>query len=190
MIKSFITNKPAVVNTLSQLHDEIDVQFTEPEWTKMKQIYCVLEPIEEATKLLSKFDAPISVVIPFVTGLMKSLEVTHNDHGVMTWKRALRENIETRFSDVESNMHYTVATMLDSRYKHYLYRESDTFEATKDYIVEKLIESLRSTNPRQVNTTLIITSSKSIQLAMLFKVQLNIIIIDSAISRRMTLPIY
>ena len=150
MIKSFVHLKPAVVQTLSTLHEDIDVEFSESEWTKMKQIESVLKPLEEATKLLSKFDASISTVIPFVTAIIKDLECTPADHGVMTWKRALKKNIETRFSDIESNTHYTIATMLDSRYKHFFYREANTFMTTKDYVVEKLIEYLRSSNPRQV----------------------------------------
>ena len=115
MINSFVETEDAVGPTLSKLR-EIGVEFTRSEWDKMKQIVAVLKPLEEATKVLSKFDASISMVIPLVTALIKSLEVTHEDYGVMTWKRALRANIETRFSDIESNKHYAVATMLDSRY--------------------------------------------------------------------------
>ena len=151
MITSFVDLKPAVVQTLSKLYDDIEVAFTEPEWTKMKQIKAVLKPLEEATKLLSKYDASISTVIPFVTAIIKDLECTPADHGVMTWKRALKKNIETRFSDIESNRHYAVATMLDSRYKHFFYRDANTFIDTKDYLVGKLIEYLEGPNPRQVN---------------------------------------
>ena len=150
MIKSFVDTEDAVVQTLSKLRGEIGVQFTDAEWTTMGKIERVLKPLEEATKCLSSYDASISMVIPFVTGLVKSLEDAPEDHGVLTWKRALKNNIETRFCDIESNMHYTVGTMLDSRYKHYLFREEDTFRATKDYAIEKLIAHLRTSDPRQV----------------------------------------
>ena len=67
---------------------------------------------------------------------------TPEDHGVLTWKRALKLNIEKRFQDIETNMHYTAATLLDSRYKHYMFRNAETFTATKQFLVDKLIESM------------------------------------------------
>ena len=149
MAKSFVDLWPAVVQTLSKLRD-IGVEFSQSEYDKLVLIVQVLQPLEETTKLLSKFDASISMVIPLVAGIMKSLEISPRDHGVITWKRALRDNIEERFADIELNKHYTVATMLDSRYKHYIYRDRDTFEVTKDFLVDKLTESLRSSDPRQV----------------------------------------
>ena len=149
MINSFVETEPAVVQTLSKLREDIGVQFSDAEWTTMGKIKSVLEPLEEATRLLSRFDASISMVIPLVTGLMKSLEDKPEDRGVLTWKRALRLNIETRFQDIEYINHYTVSTMLDSRYKHYFFRDSTTFEATKDYIVDKVVESLGSFDSHQ-----------------------------------------
>ena len=151
MIKSFVDNKPAVVQTLSNLADT-GITFTDADWTIMGKIERVLKPLEEATKLLSKHDASISMVIPFVTTLLEDLKDKPEDRGILTWKRALRDNIEMRFADIENIKDYTVATMLDSRYKYCLFRGADTFGETKDFIIEKLMECLQGT--QQVCLTL------------------------------------
>ena len=150
MINSYVELKPALVQTLANLED-VDTEFNNQEWQLMEKIQRTLQPLEEATRLLSKFEASISMVIPLVTTILKSLEDTREDRGVLTWRRDLRENIKTRFSSIESNTHYTAATLLDSRYKHYLFRNPITYPQTKEYIVERMARSLTQ-EFHQVNT--------------------------------------
>ena len=142
MVSGFQKLRPAIDETLKNLWQDVGVELTNQDWTTIEKISRVLKPLEEATKLLSKFDASISMVIPFVTTILKSLEDQSEDRGVLTWKRALKKNLEERFSTIESNFHYTAATMLDSRYKHHFYRNPDTAKDTKDYITEKIYQSL------------------------------------------------
>ena len=142
MARSFWDLRPAVDETLKNLWEDLGVELTNQDWGIIEKIIGVLKPLEEATKLLSKFEASISMVIPLVTAIIKSLEDRTEDRGVLTWKRALKKNMEDRFSTIESNVHYTVATMLDSRYKHHFYREPNTVNDTKDYIIDKLYQSL------------------------------------------------
>ena len=115
MARSFVELRPAVDETLKNLWQDLGVEITNHDWDIIEKIVSVLKPLEEATKMLSKSDASISLVIPFVTALIKSLEDTNQDRGVLTWKRALKKNVEQRFASIESNTHFTVATMLDSR---------------------------------------------------------------------------
>ena len=119
MVRSFVEQRPAVDETLKNLWQELGVELTNQDWETLVKIERVLKPLEEATKMLSKFDASISLVIPFVTAIVKSLEDASEDRGVLTWKRALKKNMEKRFSEIEETKHYTVATMLDSRSAQY-----------------------------------------------------------------------
>ena len=143
MVCSIVELKPALIQTLSDL-PEVGTEFTANDWDLMRKIIRVLKPFEEETRKLSKQDASISTVIPFVTMIIKSLEDTEEDRGVLTWKRALKKNIETRFSEIESQKHYTMATILDSRYKHFFYRNPDTYLETKNQLIEEMIQVLRA----------------------------------------------
>ena len=71
---------------------------------------------------MSMKTAHIGCCIPVVTTIIADLEVTHQDMGVKTMKRGLKEAMETRFFSLEFNDRYTVATFLDPRYKDKFFR--------------------------------------------------------------------
>ena len=125
--------------------DEAPVEFTNDEWKTMEKVLKVLQPFRDATDMLSYHDASVSMVIPFVTTILASL--THEDrreeHGVLTLKRRLKTAMETRFGNIENIEEYTVATLLDSKYKGSFFRSPDTLDAAKNVLTERLVESLR-----------------------------------------------
>ena len=135
--------------TLSNLKSKIE--FTQKDWDLMELVVNVLKPFKDATLMLQHRDASISMCIPFVTGIITGLEVVNADRGVMTLKRALKQNMEERFSNIEYNRHFTISTLLDSKYKSCFYREPDTFTQAKEYLTEELIELLQQDTSTQVN---------------------------------------
>ena len=106
-----------MVDTLQELAPDCAAhEFSGTEWKTMQKVVNVLKPFEEATRALSAHDASISMAIAYVTMLIKGLEVeTADDVGVLTMKRALRHAMVTKFSTMEQNKRYNVATLLDSR---------------------------------------------------------------------------
>ena len=76
----------------------------------------VLDPFDELTKTISSSTAAAADVIPSVRALTRLLEkTTETDHGVKTAKATLLEAVKRRFSDIESERLYTIATLLDPR---------------------------------------------------------------------------
>ena len=61
--------------------------------------------------------ASVSVIIPFVKMLIKTLEKHHNDSGVKTMKKEMLLSVKHRFSDIESNVPLVIACLLDPRFK-------------------------------------------------------------------------
>ena len=143
MLISVLGTKKAVVDTLLNM-EKPPVEFSHQDWVLMEKVVRVLKPFKEATLMLSKEDASISSAIHVTTLIIKSLAIENptEDRGVLTMKRALKKNMETRFSNLESKFHYTASTLLDSKCKHYFFRDPDTFERTKEYIVQEIVSDL------------------------------------------------
>ena len=142
LMQSIYELKDPVVDTLNKIEDA-PVDFLPRDWKLMRQVKMVLQPFKDATEQLSFHDASISMVIPTVTMIIDTLaEETSDDIGVLGLKRHLREEMELRFSGIESKEHYAIATILDGKYKKCFFQDSDMFEAAKALLVEKLVQAV------------------------------------------------
>ncbi len=81
----------------------------------------VLTPIEEITKSISTSAASVSVIIPYVRIISKSLEPGDNDRGVQTMKTEMKSSLTRRFHNIEQNDKLSIATLLDPRFKDKFY---------------------------------------------------------------------
>ena len=98
----------------------------------MKKLVRVLKPFADATKILSYNDSSISMVIPIVFTIKLGLKTKEkDDFGVITLKKALLKNLETRLGHLEEREEYFLATYLDPRFKWYFFSKSDTREKCK-----------------------------------------------------------
>ena len=84
----------------------------------------VLLPVEEITKCISEDTACISVIIPLVRGLKKTLEQSDKDRGVCTMKSEMLESLQRRFSNIEETDFLVLSTMLDPRFKDKFFSSS------------------------------------------------------------------
>ena len=82
-----------------------------------EKIIAALLPIDELTNSVSADSASVSVIIPFVKMLIKTLEKHHNDSGVRTMKKEMLLSVKRRFDDIESNVPLVIACLLDPRFK-------------------------------------------------------------------------
>jgi hypothetical protein len=137
MLERILQLKPAIAATLLNL-PSCGIEFSAQDWNICEKLVRILGVFEEATKMLSGSDTCISSCIPIVTTIIKSLEIPTGDNEMMEMKRALKKSMEARFSDLETTDHYSVATLLDPRYKHYFFRSNDAFQEAKNIVFSML----------------------------------------------------
>ena len=88
------------------------------EWSLLDKTARVLEPFEEITQIISAADSTAADVIPAISVLKLGLsQETSADSGIKTMKRTLLEAVNRRFSSTEDEPLYSVATLVDPRYK-------------------------------------------------------------------------
>ena len=83
-----------------------------------EKIVAALSPVEELTKSISADCASVSVIIPFVKMLSKTLQKHHNDSGVRTMKNEMLSSLNQRLCDIGDNQHLLLASLLDPRFKN------------------------------------------------------------------------
>jgi hypothetical protein len=77
----------------------------------------MLEPFQRTTKELSRANASLSEVIPFIDILKQELDDHTCDQGVQVAKAVMLTDLTRRFTGIYSNKHYYVSTLLDPRFK-------------------------------------------------------------------------
>lgn len=77
----------------------------------------ILSPVEEVTRSISADLASISVIIPYVRILKRTLEKNTDVSGIHTMKTELLHSIKLCFTGIEENKVLSLATYLDPRFK-------------------------------------------------------------------------
>lgn len=114
-------------------------QITDRDWTLIKNVVHVLGPFKSATVRLSKESACISEYIPTVTCILKTLRPgSSQEVGVVTLKRRLYDNLYNRTEYIESTEHFTLATLLDMRFKDKFFQDNLKRDEAKGLLIEKL----------------------------------------------------
>lgn len=114
MLQSLIEQKRAIGVYVSE--HELPATITANQWNLMEKMINILAPFEELTRHVSCSDSFASDVIPAVTVLQRLLsKEVDEDHGVKTMKNTLLGALQKRFSDMEQNPLYCIATLLDPR---------------------------------------------------------------------------
>ena len=91
---------------------------TASQWGLLEKTVQALAPFEELTREVSSSSASASDVIPIVQVLKRFLSRPNEaDEGIRTMKGTLLEAVRRRFTHLESEPIYLVATLLDPRYK-------------------------------------------------------------------------
>ena len=95
----------------------------------------VLQIYEEATREASGNYSSVSVVIPVINSIVRSLDVLEADVGVMRMKREMLASLKQRYSDMESNEYYAVATLMDPRFKQRVFSSSSSGAKGKQMLI-------------------------------------------------------
>ena len=102
----------------------------------IRQLIALLKPIEEVTKIIATNPACISAVIPLVKILKRMFNKHHDDAGIRTMKSEMLTSLECRFDGIEQIDELCVATILDPRFKHHFYMETETPQLTREYLID------------------------------------------------------
>ena len=91
----------------------------------------MLLPIDEITKCISEDTACISVIIPLVRGLRKTLEQSDEDRGERSMKSHMLESLQKRFGGIDDTDFLVLSTMLDPRFNDKLFSSISFRESAK-----------------------------------------------------------
>ncbi|KAM3875860.1 zinc finger BED domain-containing protein 4-like [Diretmus argenteus] len=112
---------------------------TTAQWTLMEKTAEVLVPFEQLTRDVSMATASAADVIPAITALRRLLsQEKTTDQGVKTMKSTLLAAVETRFAGIEEEPLYSIATLVDPRYKDRYFTESDNLSIAKDKLIQEV----------------------------------------------------
>lgn len=112
---------------------------TSAQWTLAENVCAILGPFERETRSLCRHMACISDVIPTAYILQKEIDGLKKPN-LLSLRKTLLLAMKTRFADYERSSEYSVATLLDARYKTRYFMTQDGVEHGK----EKLVDLLRS----------------------------------------------
>lgn len=116
MTASLLEQKSAI--SVYAADHQLPATLTANDWTLLEKVNTLLAPFEEITKQISFDTSTTSEVIPSVVVLKRLLaKETTEDSGIKTMKARLLAAVDTRFQTVEEEPLYSVATILDPRYK-------------------------------------------------------------------------
>ncbi|XP_026087257.1 zinc finger BED domain-containing protein 4-like [Carassius auratus] len=142
MIQSLLEQKRALGVFVSE--HELPDNLTAHQWALLEKVVTVLGPFEELTRKVSSSEAMAADVIPAVTVLQRFLSrETDDDHGIKTMKGTLAAAVRRRFSDVEEQPLYSIATLLDPRYKNLFFSNTNTAANAKEMLMRELLRSSR-----------------------------------------------
>ncbi|XP_060756706.1 zinc finger BED domain-containing protein 4-like [Neoarius graeffei] len=133
MIQSLLDQKRALGIYTSE--NEVDT-LSANQWALLEKTAKVLAPFEELTRRVSSSTATAADIIPAITVLLRFLSrETDEDQGVRTMKGTLLAAVKARFGDSESNPNYTLAMLLDPRYKTGFFSSPST---AKELLLQKM----------------------------------------------------
>nr|XP_054604940.1 zinc finger BED domain-containing protein 4-like [Nothobranchius furzeri] len=139
MLQSILEQKRAL--SIYTADHNLRATLTASQWTLMENTAEVLVPLEELTREVSKETATAADVIPAISALRRVLSREQTtDQGVRTMKRTLLEAVETRFAEVEKEPLYSIATLVDPRYKDRYFTKSDHLRFAKDSLIREVMK--------------------------------------------------
>ena len=143
MLESIIEQKMALAAYNTE-HDDIP-QLSAHQLDIIDKVITVLKPVEDVTQSISSAEASISIVIPFVKALRRSLEDhSSDDSGVQTMKKEMLSSLNRRFCDIENTETLALATLLDPCFKDKFFSGIVAREEAKSVLIDKVDEIINT----------------------------------------------
>ncbi|XP_061704198.1 zinc finger BED domain-containing protein 4-like [Cydia pomonella] len=140
MCERLIEQKRAVSLYISDYSGSINFNnLTERQWQLVKELLTILQPFEEITRITSSNFSCISEVIPHVNILLKYLaKPASDDSNTVTMRKRLQTELKARFEGIQDDIVYTLATILDPRYKLNFFSNDKIEPARKAFLIEAI----------------------------------------------------
>ena len=136
MFQSIIEQKMALA-AYSAENDNIQ-QLSTYQLGLVKKCVDILSPIEEITRSISARLASISIVIPYIRVLIRTLEKNDEDSGIRTMKAQILHSLRSCFAGVEEKKELALATIFDPRFKDNFFRGNIIKATTKEWVLEEM----------------------------------------------------
>ena len=136
MFQSIVEQKMALAAYCAE-NDSIQ-QLSTYQLVLIKKCVDILSPIEEVTRSISARLASISIVIPYVRVLIRTLEKNDEDSGVRTMKGQILHSLRSRFAGIEERKELALATMLDPRFKDKFFGGNIIKATVKEWVLEEM----------------------------------------------------
>ncbi|KAK0131747.1 Zinc finger BED domain-containing protein 4 [Merluccius polli] len=153
MIQSLLEQKRVLGAYVADF--DLPTTLTTNQWGLLEKTSVVLEPFEELTRKISSSTASTADVIPAITVLKRILSREGEaDAGIRTMKKTLLDAVNRRFVNTEQEPLYSIATVLDPRYKDRYFRSEAFAVHAKDALLRELQERELSTTAEESTETL------------------------------------
>ncbi|GBO99152.1 Zinc finger BED domain-containing protein 4 [Eumeta japonica] len=141
MISRLFEQKRAVSLYLAETSVNFE-NLSNEEWQILGKSIELLKPFEEITKIISSSCSSVSEVIPHLKTLQKYLEMYYDENKeIMEMKALLENDLNIRF-DMDHNKIFTLATLLDPRYKQQFFETEDLITIRSQFLLESLKNSM------------------------------------------------
>lgn len=145
MCQRLVEQKRAISLYISDNNSTINVQnLQERQWQLVQECLLLLQPFEEITKKVSSTYSCISEVIPHTKILLRYLmkeEVLRTCNNIELVRAALKEELERRTAKFEDDKYYTIATMLDPRFKMNFFTPNNVPVIRRHFLLEHVRRS-------------------------------------------------
>ncbi|KAH7948925.1 hypothetical protein HPB49_003563 [Dermacentor silvarum] len=149
LLERFLKLSEPVSRVLLQLQRERGATRRKPpnlisgdQFDVLSEVKDLLKPLEEATLMVSKGrSVTLNDVIPMVYGLKQGIHSFQPSHPVtLNLQQKLLSEVNTRFSGIEYLRPYAAATILDPRYKKYVFEHPQAVAMIVRYLSGKVAE--------------------------------------------------
>ncbi|XP_013880066.1 zinc finger BED domain-containing protein 4 [Austrofundulus limnaeus] len=151
MIDSLIHQKQSLHAYSSEENNTLPAILTANQWGLLEKTSKVLTPFEELTTNVSAASSTAADVIPSIHVLIRFLsKESEDDQGIQTMKTTLLDAVRRRFKHIESEPLYTVATLLDPRYKDKYFTNAENLGNAKTALKAAVLKTegqLKTTTP-------------------------------------------
>lgn len=136
MLQSILEQKMALAAYCAE-NDSIQ-QLSTYQLGLVKKCVDILSPIEEITCSISARLASVSIVIPYIRVLIKTLEKNDEDSGVRTMKAQILHSLRSRFGGIEERKELAMATITDPRFKDKFFSGNIIKATIKEWVLEEM----------------------------------------------------
>ncbi|XP_072400484.1 zinc finger BED domain-containing protein 4-like [Diabrotica undecimpunctata] len=167
IVERFVDLEKSLRSTLGLLDDSLPTISGE-EWTILKELCQILEPFADATNCVSGENyMSASLVIVLTRGLLNvcdDLSVENFNEQSKDVLNCLRKGLLSRLGNVEYSDTLAICTLLDPRFKYFVFKDSDAVEKVKKVIITALTEIINAQCERHEPEPIPSTSSNPVSL--------------------------